>query len=194
VKVSDTTGAQVITGYRIKLTQGGADYVNKALHHKSLKRFSQLGKLDVHPVRRGSTTGQPGTGANRDATATAQPGFISRLPGGSTIAPGGEPAATIDADGDGNPEAGIVTLPLAGGSFDVSDQATLDGGIRIDVPPLTLDHPQVVIGATPDASGLVADVDGVHMKVGDIDTSTSARAPCRSTSPTSRSPARWRRC
>src|SRR4051794_10609053 len=177
VKVSDTTGAQVITGYRLKLTQGGADYVNKALHHESLKRFSQFGKLDVHLIRPGKTTGQPGTGTNPGATATAQPGFISRLPGGSTIAPGGEPAATVDADGDGNPEAGIVTLPLAGGSFDVdtnSGQATLDGGIKIDIPPLgtsvTLDHPQVVIGATPDASGLFADVNGVRMKVGDIDT------------------------
>jgi hypothetical protein len=177
VKVSDTTGAQVITGYKLKLTQGGADYVNKALHHSSLKRFSQFGTLDVHLIRPAKTTGQPGTGTNPGATATAQPGFISQMPGGSTIAPGGEPAASVDADGDGNPEAGIVTLPLAGGSFDVatnSGQAQLDGAIRIDIPPLgtslTLDHPQVVIGSTPDASGLFADVNGVHMKVGDIDT------------------------
>jgi hypothetical protein len=177
VKVSDTTGAQIITGYRLKLTQGGADYVNKALHHKSLKRFAQFGTFDVHLVRPAKTTGQPGTGTNPGATATAQPGFISQLPGGSTIAPGGEPAASVDADGDGNPEAGIVTLPLQGGSFDVdtnSGQGQLDGALKIDVPALgtslTLDHPQVVIGATPDASGLFADVNGVRLKVGDIDT------------------------
>src|SRR3954451_12485787 len=136
IKVSDTPTLQLITGYKLKLTQGGADYVNKALHHKSLKRFSQFGTLDLHllrPAAMGSTVPvglAPGQGTNPGATATAEPGFISQLPGGSTIAPGGEPAASVDADGDGNADASIVTVPVSGGSVDVatnSGHGQLDG-------------------------------------------------------------------
>jgi hypothetical protein len=178
VKVSDTAATQVITGYKLKLTQGGADYVNKALKHKALKRFTQFGTLDLHLKRpTAASAGTPGQGTSPGATATAQPGFISTLPGGSTIAPGGEPAASVDADGDGNPDAGIVTLPLSGGSFDTTTNtgdAQLAGGITVSVPALgtsvTLANPEVVIGATPDASGLYADVNGVRLKVGDLDT------------------------
>jgi hypothetical protein len=183
IKVADTSTVQVITGYQLKLTTAGADYVNKALHHKSLKRGSIFGTFDLHLIRPAATGSTvpvgtaPGQGTNPGATATAEPGFISQLPGGSTIAPGGEPAASVDADGDGNPDVSIVTLPLSGGSFDVdtnSGEGQLDGALQINVPALgtslTLDHPQVVIGATPDASGLFATVNGVRLKVGDIDT------------------------
>src|SRR3954449_9260794 len=46
IKVTDTSALQVITGYQLKLTTAGADYVNKALHHKSLKRGSIFGTFD----------------------------------------------------------------------------------------------------------------------------------------------------
>ena len=178
-KVADTASSQDETGLRIKLTQAGADYVNKALHHKSLKRFSQFGTLDVHLRRPAGTAagGTPGQGTNPGATATAEPGFLSTLPGGSTIAPGGEPAAGIDSNGDGQNDTGVVTLPLSGGSIDATTKTgdvKLAGGLTLTVPSLgttaTLNDPEVVLGATPDASGLYATVNGVRLKVGDLDT------------------------
>jgi hypothetical protein len=171
-KVADTATSQKETGLRLKLTKAGADYVNRALHHRSLKRFSQFGTLDVH-LRR--PAGAAGTTAG--ATATAERGLLSTLPGGSTIAPGGEPAASVDANGDGQPEAGVVSLPLSGGSFNSTTRtgdAKLAGGLTLSVPSLgtsaTLMNPEVVIGATPDASGLYANVNGVRVKVGELDT------------------------
>lgn len=169
VKIGDTATTQTITGYKLKLTQGGADYVNRALRHKALKRYSQFGTLDLHLLK-------PSAGS-AGATVTAAPGFLSTLPGGSTIAPTGEPGTSVDADGDGTPDASASSVPISGGSFDVntnSGQGTLDGALAINIPALgtslTLDHPQVVIGATPNASGLFADVNSVRLKVGDIDT------------------------
>jgi hypothetical protein len=177
-KVGNTATSQDERGLRLKLTQAGADYVNKALHHKSLKRFSRFGTIDLH-LRRpaGGTTGTPGQGTTPGATATAQPGFLSTLPGGSTIAPGGEPAAGIDSNGDGQPDTGVVTLPLSGGSIDATTKTgdvKLAGGLAVNVPSLgtslTLMNPEVVLGSTPDASGLYAEVNGVRLKVGDLDT------------------------
>jgi hypothetical protein len=173
-KVANSATSQNETGLRIKLTKAGADYVNRALHHKSLKRFSQFGTIDLHLRLPAGATG-PGT--TPGATATAQPGFLSTLPGGSTIAPGGEPAAEIDSNGDGQPDTGIVTLPLSGGSIDATTKTgdvKLAGGLTVNVPSLgtslTLMNPEVVLGSTPDASGLYAEVNGVRLKVGDLDT------------------------
>jgi hypothetical protein len=175
-KVANTATSQDETGLRIKLTQAGAAYVNKALHHKSLKRFTQFGTLDVHLRRPAGAGGTPGQGTTPGATATAA-GLLSTLPGGSTIAPGGEPAATIDSNGDGQPDTGIVTLPLSGGSIDATTKTgdvKLAGGLTLSVPSLgtsaTLTDPEVVLGATPDSSGLYATVNGVRLKVGDLDT------------------------
>jgi hypothetical protein len=175
-KVANTATSQNETGLHIKLTKAGADYVNKALHHKSLKRFSQFGTLDVHLRLPTGATGTPGQGTTPGATASAA-GLLSTLPGGSTIAPGGEPAASIDANGDGQPDAGVVTLPLSGGSIDATTKTgdvKLAGGLTLTVPALgtsaTLSDPEVVLGATPDASGLYATVNGVRLKVGDLDT------------------------
>ena len=36
--------------------------------------------------------------------------------------------------------------------------------------PLTIQNPEIVLGATPDASGLYGQVNGVRIKVGDLDT------------------------
>src|SRR5262249_20357080 len=46
-KVSESGNVQQISGYKVRLTQAGANYVNKALHRKALKRFSAFGTLDV---------------------------------------------------------------------------------------------------------------------------------------------------
>jgi hypothetical protein len=176
-KVANSATSQNETGLRIKLTKAGADYVNKALHHKALKRFSQFGTIDLHLRLPNGANGTPGQGTTPGATATAQPGFLSTLPGGSTIAPGGEPAAGIDSNGDGQNDTGVVTLPLSGGSIDATTKTgdvKLAGGLTVSVPSLgtsaTLMNPEVVIGSTPDASGLYATVNGVRLKVGDLDT------------------------
>jgi hypothetical protein len=99
------------------------------------------------------------------------------LPGGggaiSPLVPGG----SYDFDGDGNPDLGTALLPLTGADFDLTTKTgtiSLGGGLAIHLPgagsALSIVNPEVVIGATGDASGLYADVNGVRLKVGDLDT------------------------
>ena len=75
-KAADSGNVQQTTGYTLKLTQAGANYVNRALRKKALKRFSRFGTLDVRII-------QP-------AAATPQPGVPS-TPGGGTPGQGDTP-------------------------------------------------------------------------------------------------------
>src|SRR5688500_7144078 len=63
---ADAGNVQQTKGYRLKLTQAGANYVNRALKKKALKRFSQFGTLDVRLIQPASSAvpqpGTPGTG------------------------------------------------------------------------------------------------------------------------------------
>ena len=68
-------------------------------------------------------------------------------------------------------------LPIDEADIDLdTNTGTIDlgGGLIITAPALgtevSLVDPQIVLGATPDASGLFANVNGVRVKVGDIDT------------------------
>src|SRR5690349_5530582 len=87
-KASDSGNVQSITGYTLKLTQAGANYVNKALHKKALKRFSQWGTMDLRLIRPASSGGgagggggTPGQGDTPGGTLTVAPSFTGLLPG-----------------------------------------------------------------------------------------------------------------
>ena len=183
-KAADAGNVQTISGLKLKLTQAGANYVNRALKRKALRRFSQFGTLDlrlIKPPSSGAGTtggGAPGQGNNPGGTATVAPGLLGTLPGGGAISPIA-PGGSIDGDGDGQPDGGVSALPLEDAEFDLDTNTgtiQLGGGLTITAPGLgtevSLVNPEVVIGATPDASGLFAEVNGVRVKVGDIDTKT----------------------
>ena len=96
----------------------------------------------------------------------------------------------------------MSVLPLEDVSFDADTRTgtiQLGGGLVVAGPggaQIALVDPEIVIGATTDASGLFATVDGVRVKVGDLDTAarsptTSPTAPSRSTTSTSPSAAPW---
>jgi hypothetical protein len=166
----------------------GANYVNEALHRKVLKRFSQFGTLDVRLIRPPASAGPgggsggeggnaPGQGATPGATATLQPGFIDLIPGGGAGLAPLLPGGSYDFDGDGNPDLGTAVLPLTDADFDLTTNTgtiSLGGGFVIDLPGLagqvSVVNPEVVIGATDDASGLYGGVNGVRVKIGDLDT------------------------
>ncbi len=187
-KAADAGNVQQTTGYKLKLTQAGANFVNKALKKKVLKRFSQFGTLDVRLIRPaatpqpgtpgGGTGGAPGQGDVPGGTATFTPGFLELLPDGGLITPL-LPGGAYDLDGDGNPDVGLTVLPLTGADIDVNTETgtiKLGGGIVLDLPGLgskvTLVNPEVVLGPTSAESGLFAEINGVRVKVGDIDTET----------------------
>jgi hypothetical protein len=185
-QAGETGNVQTISGLRLKLTQAGANYVNRKLKRKALRRFSQFGTLDLRLIKpsgggAGTSTpaaSAPGQGHNPGGTATVAPGLLGTAPGGATISPIA-PGGSIDGDGDGQPDGGISVLPLEDAEFDLDTNTgtiQLGGGLTITAPGLgtevSLVNPEVVIGATSDASGLFAEVNGVRVKVGDIDTKT----------------------
>ena len=193
-KAADSGNVQQTTGYRLKLTQAGANYVNRSLKKKALKRFSQFGTLDVRliqpaagaqpggggtPGTPGSTKpGTPGQGDTPGGSVSVNPGFMDLLPGGSILGPL-LPENGIDLDGDGKPD--LTVLPLEGVDVDLgtgeggspTGTIKLGGGLVLDVPGLgsrvELVNPEIVLGTD---AGLYANVNGVRVKVGDIDTDT----------------------
>ena len=188
-KTSESGNVQQTAGFRLKLTQAGANSVNRALKKQALKRFSQFGTLDVRLIRPaasaapgtgpgagtpatpgGPGSGQPGQGDTPGGTITVNPGLFDLLPGGGlgALLPGGG----LDLDGDGKNE--VTLLPLEGVDFDVATETgtiKLGGGLVLDVPGLgsqvALVNPEIVLGTN---AGLYATIDGVRVKVGDIDT------------------------
>ena len=56
-QVTDTSTTQVLTGFNLKLTQAGANYVNKGLKRKALKRFSQFGTMDLRLIKPPAASG-----------------------------------------------------------------------------------------------------------------------------------------
>jgi hypothetical protein len=188
-KATDTASLQQIAGLKLKLTQAGANYVNRGLTRKILKRFSQFGTLDLRLLKPvagpgggtggGAGGGTPGQGDTPGGTASINPGFMGALPGGGKVS-SLIPPVSEDIDGDGNPDVGLIALPLESASFDADSKTgtiKLGGGMVIDLPgsgQVSLVNPEVVIGATSDASGLFATIDGARVKVGDIDTSKLA--------------------
>jgi hypothetical protein len=187
-KATDSAALQTIDGLKLKLTQAGANYVNRGLKRKALRRFSQFGTLDLRLLKPPSTPAggggggagtPPGQGTTPGGTLTINPGLLGMLPGGGAITPL-LPGIAPDLDGDGQPDAGVSALPLEDFSFDADTRTgtiQLGGGLVVGGPggaQITLADPEIVIGATPDASGLFATVDGVRVKIGDLDTSTLA--------------------
>lgn len=192
--ISDTASMQRISGLRLKLTKASALFLNKGLHRRVLRPFTQFGTLDLNLLKpaasapggtsggtSGGTTGNatpisdaPGQGDNPGAVAAFGSGFLAALPAGSTLT-SLAPSVAVDVDGDGQAEAGVLALPLKSTTFNATTRTgtiALDGGLVVrangqDV--VVLDDPEIVIGATPATSGLYALVDGARIKVGEID-------------------------
>ena len=183
-KAADRGNVQQTTGYTLKLTQAGANYVNRALRKQALKRFSQFGTLDVRIIQPAAATpqpgvpstpgtggGTPGQGDTPGGSVTINPGLIDLIPGGGSVTPL-IPAEGIDLDGDG--KADVTVLPLEGVDVDLDSETgtiKLGGGIILDLPGLgtraELVNPEIILGTD---AGLYAHVNGVRVKVGDIDT------------------------
>ncbi|MBE2314795.1 hypothetical protein DVA67_002320 [Solirubrobacter sp. CPCC 204708] len=113
----------------------------------------------------------PGRGDTPGGALTVNPGLLDRLPGGGSISPL-LPGGGLDLDGDGNSE--VTVLPLESVDVDVTSETgtiKLGGGLILDLPGLgsrvELVNPEIVLGAN---AGLYAYIDGVRVKVGDMDT------------------------
>lgn len=194
-KTTDSATLQTIDGLRLKLTQAGANYVNRGLKKKALRRFSQFGTLDLRLLKpaaatpgagagggagdgRGGGSDTPGTGDTPGGALRVSPSLLGMLPPG-TLAPL-LPSFSQDLDGDGQPDAGLAALPLKDVDFDADSRTgsiKLGGGLVLTLPnasQVALVDPEIVIGATPAESGLYATIDGVRVKIGDIDTSKLA--------------------
>ena len=161
-KAADRGNVQQTTGYTLKLTQAGANYVNRALRKRALKRFSQFGTLDVRiiqpaatpqpgaPSTPGTGGGTPGQGDTPGGSVTINPGLIDLIPGGGSVTPL-IPAEGIDLDGDG--KADVTVLPLEGVDVDLDSETgtiKLGGGIILDLPGLgtraELVNPEIILG------------------------------------------------
>ena len=189
--VTNTVSAQRITGLKLKLTKASAVYLNKGLKRKVLRSFSQFGTLELNILKPaasqpgGGTPGTPGTpttptpvasapgqGTNPGGTATVGTGLLSALPIGGILGPIA-PSVAVDVNGDGQPDTGVFALPLKGTTFNATTRTgtiALDGGLIVrangqDI--VRLDDPEIIIGTT--SGGLYALVNGVRIKVGDID-------------------------
>lgn len=110
---ADSGNVQQTKGYRLKLTQAGANYVNRALRKKALKRFSQFGTLDVRLIQPASS-------------AVPQPG-----------GPGAPTTPGTPGTGDGTPEVTVLALEDVDVDLDSNTGTVkLKGGLIIDLPAL----------------------------------------------------------
>jgi len=184
--VTDTPERQRITGLRLKLTKAAAELLNRGLRRRALRPYTQFGTLELRILKPGASAApgagapapsRPGSGSTsspRSATFALGQGAAGALPTGSTLA-AIAPATALDLNGDGQPDTGVFGLGIAGTDLDATTRqgtVRLDGGFVVrangqDV--LRLDDPEVVLGATPQASGLFALVDGVRVRVGEVD-------------------------
>lgn len=186
--VTNTASMQRISGLKLKLTKASAVYLNKGLKRKVLRSYSQFGTLELNILKPATshpgsgTPGTPGTptpgasapgqGTNPGGTATLGTGLLSALPIGGILGPIA-PSVAVDVNGDGQPDTGVFALPLKSTTFNATTRTgtiALDGGLIVrangqDI--VRLDDPEIIIGTT--SGGLYALVNGVRIKVGDID-------------------------
>ena len=139
-QVTDTGTVQVITGFNLKLTQAGANYVNRALKRKALQA--------LQPVRHDGPAADQAAGprsgrrpGRRRRPAVPRP---SR-PASSTACRAAArsrpllPGTTIDTDGDGKPDTGMSILPIDEADIDLDTNTgtiELGGGLIITAPAL----------------------------------------------------------
>ena len=183
-KAADRGNVQQTTGYTLKLTQAGANYVNRALRKKALKRFSQFGTLDVRIIRPAAATPQPGVPSTPgDRRRHARPGRHARRlghdqPGPDRPDPRRRFRHAADPGGRDRPrrrrQGRRDRAPARGrrrGPGLRTGTIKLGGGIILDLPGLgtraELVNPEIILGTD---AGLYAHVNGVRVKVGDIDT------------------------
>ena len=202
---------QQIDGYKLKLTQAGANYVNRGLKQQDAQALQPVRHARRAPdqargaaraagagTRRRSDT--PGQGDTPGGTATINPGFLGLLPGGGKVT-SLIPPISQDLDGDGSPDVGVVALPLEGATFDADTRTgtiQLGGGLVIDLPRSAArsrsSNPEIVIGADDAQRPLRDDRrrprQGRRHRHQDAEASTSPTARSRSTTSTSRSAAR----
>ena len=186
-KAADSGNVQQTTGLHAQAHPGGRQLRQPRAAQEgpqALQPVRHARRAD-HPAGRGDPAARrrrrrPATAAARPAKATRpaarspiNPGLIDLLPGGGSVTPL-LPADGIDLDGDGN--ADLTVLPLEGVDVDLdSETGTIKfgGGLILDLPGLgtrvELVNPEIVLGTD---AGLYAHVNGVRVKVGDIDTDT----------------------
>ena len=121
----------------------------------------------------------------------SRPACSSALPGGGTITPL-LPGTTIDTDGDGKPDSGLSILPIDEADIDLDTNTgtiELGGGLVISRPRARhrglARRPGDRTRRHPGRQRPLRLINGVRVKVGDIDTNTldinSSTAPSPST-------------
>jgi hypothetical protein len=192
VKRSRTS--ETISGLTAKLTQAGATRLNRALRTHALRKGQSFGSFTVKvsnsPVS--GTAGAPGSGAAAPVAGVSStgagvefaPAFRSLLDsaglGAVPLVPGSNglpaPLGTTPLPGlDGT----SVTLPLngstGGASFSngvLTGTIPLSGGLQLGngAVSVSLTNPQVTLGTGTEGSSLSFAINGVEVKLFDLDT------------------------
>jgi hypothetical protein len=195
-RIKRSATSETIRGLTAKLTKAGATRLNRALHSHAFRKGQSFGSFTVKvsnsPVT--GTAGAPAAGAGAAAPVTGVsskgagvafvPAFRSLLDsaglGAIPLLPGSNglpaPLGTTTIPGlDGT----SVTLPLngstGGASFSngvLTGTIPLSGGLQLGSGALSvsLTNPQLTLGTGTEGSSLSFDVNGVEVKLLDLDT------------------------
>ena len=187
-KATDSGNVQQIDGLQAQAHAGGRELRQPRLKRKALKRFSQFGTLDLRLIKPAAPPAAPAAAAAAGGGGTPGQGDDARrhrddqprLPRPAAGRRHGHAADPGDRAGPRRRRQArrrprrccrsrtSTSTPTPGPAR--SSSAAAWSSTCPARGQVALVNPEVVIGATNDASGLFATIDGVRVKVGDIDT------------------------
>jgi hypothetical protein len=166
-KVSSSAANRSVGNIRFRLSARAAKRINSKLHNRAFSARRALGSLGLR-VHKPSSTGSSTPGAGDAAPAAAKIGFapgVAQALSDAGVAPSALPGSEQLPDG-------TISSPVTAANIDPqTGTGTIDmaGGVSFGSGPnaVTVDHAQIVIAA--DQAGLYASVNGVRVKLADLD-------------------------
>jgi hypothetical protein len=172
-KVKSSGANRSVTRIKFRITKAAAKRINRKLRGRAFSGRGSLGNLSVR-LRKPATSGTT-TAAPNDTTSAAKIGFapgVSQALAENDLAPSALPGADQLPDG-------TISLPVSAVDFDPqTGTGTVDlaGGINLGKGDnaVTIDHPQIVLNGNE--AGLYAEVNGIRVKLANLDQSGLAEA------------------
>jgi hypothetical protein len=173
-KVKSSSANRSVSRIKFRVTKAAAKRINKRLHGRAFSGRGSLGKLAVRVRKPASNGAAPAAPAN-DTTSAAKIGFapgVSQALAENDLAPSALPGADQLPDGS-------INLPVTAVNFDPqtgTGTVDLSGGLSLGQGEnaVTIDHPQIILNANE--SGLYAEVNGMRVKLANLDESGLAEA------------------
>jgi hypothetical protein len=171
-KVRSSQANRSVNAIRFRLSRKAAKRINRKLGVKAVGAKRGFGRLSVRVHRPATSTGgaNTGTGMANAPTSEAKIGFspaVAQALAENGLAPSALPGAELLPDGGIALPVDIATIdPKTGtGTIDLIGGFTLGSGSNA----VTIDKPQIVL--TPSDQGLYASINGVRVKLADLDQS-----------------------